>query len=117
MLVPVEVDDAALLRRQRQFLEEVERKIAEANREILQEHIPELNQARFVSLAKQVARLRAAYLQAALGAQDETDPETFVRELRSRREAYDEARDAFEALQRAIQRGYVDIGQSVSGGA
>ena len=113
MLVPVE-DDAALLRRQRQFLEEVERKIAEANREILHERIPELDKSSFVALAKQVARLRATYLQAALTAATAAETtEDFVSELRSKREAYDEAREAFDALQRAIQRGYVDIGARV----
>lgn len=114
MLVPV--DDAALLRRQRQFLEEVERKIAEANREILHERIPELNKDSFVDLAKHVARLRATYLQVALEGKEGEDANEFVQELRRRREAYDEARDAFEALQRAIQRGYVDIGEAAHAG-
>jgi hypothetical protein len=30
--------------------------------------------------------------------------------LRARHAAYDEARDAFAALERAVERGYVDIG-------
>jgi len=30
-------------------------------------------------------------------------------DLRAKREAYDEARQAFEALERAIERGYVEL--------
>ena len=111
MIVPV--DDGELLRRQRHFLEQVERKIATVNREILHAQIPELDQASFVRLAEQVARLRAAYLQTALGVAKNGESEAaVVEELRRRREAYDEARLAFEALQRAIERGYVDIGKA-----
>lgn len=111
MIVPV--DDGELLRRQRHFLEQVERKIATANREILHGEIPQLDQASFVRLAEQVARLRAAYLRSALGGIEGNSLDgPAVEELRHRREAYDEARHAFEALQRAIERGYVDIGMA-----
>lgn len=110
------IDDAELLKRQRQFLDEIERSIRGANREILQEKIPELGQQSFVDLAHHVARLRATYLQAALAATADGDLSAWVGTLRQQREAYEEARNAFEALQRAIQRGYVDIGlASVAG--
>jgi hypothetical protein len=109
-------DDATLLRLQRRFLEEVERSIRVANRDILQETIPELNQERFVQMALRVARLRASYLQVALGS--ERDPDSapgasaWATRLREHREAFEEACAAFDALQRAIERGYVDIGLS-----
>src|SRR5690554_6113787 len=106
-------DDAALLRRQRQFLHEVEQSIREANREIIHGQIPELNKERFVQFALVVARLRASYLQAALDlshSEGESEGSAVAGEtLRDHRCAYEEARDAFEALQRAIERGYVDI--------
>jgi hypothetical protein len=105
-------DDAVLLRRQRKFIEEIERNIRAANREILHEKIPELDRERFVRLALLVARLRASYLQAALAADAEADAPSWVKRLREHREAYEEARDAFDALQRTIERGYVDIGLS-----
>jgi hypothetical protein len=105
--------DAVLLRRQRQFLHEVEQGIRECNRDIIHGRIPELNKQSFTRFAAVVARLRAAYLEAALGVSREADAgealAESVRSLRDRREAYEEARDAFEALQRAIERGYVDI--------
>lgn len=106
-------DDAALLRRQNQFLHEIEQGIRQANREIIHGRIPELDRARFLEFALLVARLRAGYLAAALGI--ESDPgegeaalDSFAL-LRRKRQAYEEAREAFDALERAIQRGYVDI--------
>jgi hypothetical protein len=105
-------DDAALLRRQRTFLEQIERSIRAVNRETIHETIPELDRDSFVRMALRVARLRAGYLQVALAAEGESDGETaaWARRLREHREAFEEARDAFDALQRAIERGYVDVG-------
>lgn len=111
------MDDAALLRKQRQFLEQIERSIREANRRIIHDRIPELDQEGFVRFAHHVARLRAAYLQEALEvgvAAGEDEPEAWIDSLRRRREAYEEARDAFDALQRTIERGYVDMGLPAS---
>lgn len=107
------MDDAALMRKQRQFLDQIERSIREANRRIIHDRISELDQEGFVRFAHHVARLRAAYLQAALEVgldAGEDEPASWIVSLRRRREAYEEARDAFEALQRAIERGYVDMG-------
>ncbi len=106
-------DDVALLRRQQKFLHEVEQSIRAANREIIHGRIPELNRASFARFADLVARLRAEYLHAAFevsraeghGAESSSQ---FSR-LKEHREAFEEARMAFEALQRAIERGYVDI--------
>ena len=107
-------DDAVLLRRQRQFLHEIEQSIRESNREIIHGQIPELTKERFVEFALVVARLRASYLQASLGlargGPEAAQGEGVIAALRQHRVAYDEAREAFEALQRAIERGYVDIG-------
>jgi hypothetical protein len=102
-------DDAELLKRQRQFLEETERIIRETNREILHAGIPELDQQSFVRLARQVAQLRASYLQAAL-VKGGTEAAGWAEKLRAHRLALEEGLEAFEALQRAIKRGYVDIG-------
>jgi hypothetical protein len=108
-------DDAVLLRRQRQFLHEIEQSIRESNRQIIHGLIPELTKERFVEFALVVARLRASYLEAAValarGGPDAAEGEGVTAALRQHRVAYDEAREAFDALQRAIERGYVDIGQ------
>ena len=110
-------DDAALARRQLQFLHEIEKSIRGANLEILHARIPELNKESIVQLAVVVAQLRASYLQGALQlARSDAAAEDWAEQvatLRLHREAYEEARDAFEALQRAIERGYVDVGGPV----
>ena len=103
-------DDTALLRRQRSFIDEIERSIRAANREILHARIPSLDQQSFVRMAHHVARLRASYLEAAIASEGEVNAADWVARLREHREAFEEAREAFEALQRAIERGYVDIG-------
>lgn len=108
------MDDAVLLRKQRRFLEQIERSIREVNRRIIHERIPEVDQEGFVRFASQVALLRARYLQAALeagiAAPEGVETGGWPAVLRQHREAYLEAREAFEALQRAIERGYVDMG-------
>ncbi|MEX2571808.1 MAG: hypothetical protein WD737_10970 [Gemmatimonadota bacterium] len=107
-------DDRELLLRQRKFLHDIEQGIRQANQEIIHERIPELTRERFVEFALVVARLRASYLQASLevsrGVPDLSEPAALCSALKPHRVAYEEARDAFEALQRAIERGYVDIG-------
>jgi hypothetical protein len=106
-------EDSAQLRKQQRFLQEVEVAIRDANRNAIHERIPDLDRQRFVAFATFVAQLRADYLAAALETQqaagDGGHGELMAR-LRARRVAYDEARDAFAALERAVERGYVDIG-------
>jgi hypothetical protein len=106
-------DDSALLRKQRHFLQQVEMELRKINREIIHRRIPELDRASFMRLALKVAELRTSYLQVALqlsraeGELAQDDP--VLEELRGRRRAYEEARDAFAALERTIEQGYVDI--------
>lgn len=103
------IADAEALRRQRRFLEEVEMAIRGANREIIGHTLPDLNRDSFIRLAVSVARLRADYL-AALLATDWAHPDdTACHDLRRRREMYEEARDGFDALRHAIERGYADL--------
>jgi len=101
-------EESTQLRRQKRFLQEVENAIRDANRRILHERIPALDRERFVAFASFVAELRAEYLHAgmALVAGQEG---LSLQGLRQRREAYEEGKAAFAALERAIERGYVDI--------
>ncbi len=103
-------DDSARLRKQQRFLSEVEMAIRDANRRIIHERIPDLDRQRFVTFATFVARLRADYLAEALATESAPDQVQAVESLRLRRRAFAEARDAFAALERAVERGYVDIG-------
>jgi len=98
---------------QRQFLEQLEISIAIANREVIHQQIPNLNKETFQQLAVMVAKFRANYLEAAIklsGSPGSCDGDC-LEDLKRKRELYDEGRAAFEALERAIERGYVDIGK------
>jgi len=99
--------DAEMLLRQQHILEEIEHGIRLANREVLGQVLPRMGRDHVLAFAVAVAKLRGAYLAAALrlirpAAADLAD-------IRAKREAYDEARKAFEALERAIDRGYIEL--------
>ena len=96
-----------------QFVEQLEMAVALANREVIHRQIPNLSPDTFQQLAVMVARFRANYLAAAIRLSDAHDPPDATRlaELKRMRELFDEGCAAFEALQRAIERGYVDIGE------
>ncbi len=92
----------------RRFIEEIEMALRAANREIIGKQIPELNKESFFRLAVAVAKLRADYLKAVLGLDWEEDG-IDIATVQSKRTLYEEASKAFEALERTIERGYVDI--------
>ena len=99
-------------KRQR-FLLETEQVVRDTNQEIIHERIPKLTQERIKPIIESVARTRAHYLEAAFrvaesGDQIVTD-EKALKELQMSRELYEESRTAFDALTRAIERGYVDL--------
>ena len=102
-----------LIKEQR-FLEEVERGIREANLEVIHERISPITPENLLPFATCVARLRARYLEAAFKFTEKNSGDTLedseIEELRRHRTAFEEARDAFEALRHAIERGYVEIG-------
>ncbi|MBM3516274.1 MAG: hypothetical protein FJX56_00015 [Alphaproteobacteria bacterium] len=104
----------------KQFLEDVENGVRVANREIIHAHIPTLNRDKFLEFAVAVARLRAGYLDAALalfvgGYGPDWPDEAALVSLRSLRKTYLEGMRAFEALRRAIERGYVDLDKAANG--
>lgn len=104
-------EDAHELALQRQFIEQLQMAVAVANREVIHQQIPNLDRHAFQQLAVMVARFRANYLEAALflsRAPDPSDPKLLA-DLRAKRELFEEGRNAFDALERAIERGYVDV--------
>ncbi len=104
--------DSHDLAAQRQFVEQLEMSVAVANREVIHKQIPNLNRETFQQLAVMVARFRADYLAAAIKLSETGNCDgPCVEDLKHKRELYDEGRAAFEALERAIERGYVDIGK------
>jgi hypothetical protein len=93
----------------RHFESNMERSIRLVNREVINPLVAPFTEERILAFAVEVAKLRGAYLKLALdvGLPDKPGSTTF--ELKTMREAYEEARDAFAALMTAIERGYVDI--------
>jgi 16S rRNA G527 N7-methylase RsmG len=104
-------DDPNVLRQQRKFLYDVEQAVRDANRAIIHERIQKLDKATFVRLAKVVATYRAAYLTKALEFANHPLTPHQMAELKSLREQFEESRHAFDALHRAIVRGYVDLAE------
>ncbi len=111
--MPDGISDRQRLRAEQIFFEELEQGVRSANREIIGARIPELNKDTIHGLAVMVGRLRASYLELAFkmcAAGNGTEPDaSFVEGLRARRQMFEEARDAYEALRRAVERGYIDI--------
>jgi hypothetical protein len=105
-------DDYEKLLAQQKFLHEIEHGIRVANRDIIHQRISEITEQDVLHLAVQVSRYRAEYLAAAFELarhKEKTPGADAIGRVRARREAYEEAVHAFEALQRAIERGYVDL--------
>lgn len=106
-------DDFHLFMNQKHFLAEIEQKIRQTNREIIQTRLPHLSRESILQFATAIGRLRARYLKVAfdLGINEAGDApdQPAVTEVRIRREMYEEARNAFEALIEAIEKGYIDV--------
>jgi len=110
--MPIADTDPGWYRAQKRLLDEVEHGVREANRAVIGQRLPEITREGFLRLATVVARLRAEYLACALGLGREARGDVTGEEidrLARLRVAYDEARLAFEALERCVQRGYVEI--------
>ena len=98
----------------RRFLLEVEQAIRLTNNEIIHKTIPPINSERMITFAIAVAKLRAKYIEEALRFVDvkPTDDAATTHEIAALnvcRNQFEAARDAFVALQRAIELGYVTV--------
>lgn len=97
----------------KRFMIETEQAIRLANREVIHQRIAEVTREHVLSFAVSVARLRARYLEAAFKIMEKTQSEPLgdaeINSLEHQRKAYEEIRDAFEALSHAIERGYLDL--------
>lgn len=96
--------------KRRHFVAEMEQAIRVANREAINPLVPPINMENVLPFAVTVARLRANYLAAAFKLNSgEVPGPADIETLRSLREGYDEAREAFNSLMIAIEREYVDL--------
>jgi len=100
------------LEKNRRFLLEVEQGIRLANNEVIHDKIPPVTTERMLSFAVSVAKLRLNYIEGAFTFADTKLPsgdsgEAQVKALRLHRERFEESRNAYLALQRAIEIGYI----------
>jgi hypothetical protein len=94
---------------QKRMLAFIDKSVRLVNREIIHKHIPGLTKERFVEFAATVARLRADYLASAMTAfLDGKGESTELDDLARKRELFEEGVKAYEALHRALERGYID---------
>ncbi len=110
--------DDRMKKRQRLLLE-IEQGIKLANREVIHKRIPPVTADGVMPFVILVAKLRARYLEAAYEFAEKERGNVLndaaVALLRKRQEAYEAARDAFDALTTAIERGYVKTGGKTNG--
>ncbi len=95
------------------FLSETEQIIRLTNNQVIHERMAPINTERMVSFSVVVAKLRSNYIEAAFKFADTNNTvqgrEAHLEELSLCRREFVEARDAFIALQRAIELGYVNV--------
>lgn len=97
------------LRLQKQFTDQIDQIVHATNREVIHALIPKLDKATFAKMAKGVATLRVKYIAAAVQLSNDSFSPVQASQLKQQREQFEEARSAFEAVKRAIIRGYIDL--------
>ena len=104
-----EDSDPAFAQKRRRFVDGLERAIAEVNREIIGRAVDTLDREAFLRLALRVAELRASYIEHGLTVAKGHPDRAAIELLAERRLAYEEMRHVFEATQRVVERGYVEL--------
>jgi len=104
--------EADKIKQQRMLFDQIDQAVTENNRDVIHGLIPKIDKAVFMKMAHGVAMLRVKYIAAGIQlAQDDTLKEPQLNQLRQLREQFEEARAAFDAVKRAVSRGYIDIGE------
>lgn len=98
-------------RRLRGLLEQIDVAAYAANREVVGRMIPPLDAAHFQRLAVLTATARGRWVAEALRQSESGSPSTpdQVARLTAARTAYEELAEAYEALRRMVERGYVSV--------
>jgi hypothetical protein len=106
------MEDSAQQRKQRQFLDAVEHSVHDINHEVIHAILPRMDKTTFMKMARSVAQIRIKYIAAtaaALASGEAPSPQQAA-QLKQLREQFEESRTGFDALKRAISRGYIDVG-------
>ena len=95
------------------FMKEIEQSVRLANREVIHSNVPPITQDRMLSFALAVAKLRSKYIEAAFEFADNSQGDgsekaSSLNELERYKHEFEVARDAYIALQRAIELEYID---------
>lgn len=101
--------------RNRKFTKMLEEAIRQANREVIDPMLPPVSVDSILPIAIMVAKLRGRYLAEAFklvsNKKDGFPDEEQISKLREYREAYEEALNVSQALEHAIGRGYLELGE------
>jgi hypothetical protein len=98
-------------RRLRGLLEQIDYSAFVANREVIGQMIPKVDGAMFQKLAVLTATARAKWAVESLRQSESGSPSTpdQIARLAAARNAYEELGEAYEALRRMVERGYVTV--------
>ena len=96
-------------RLQKQFNDQIDHIVHDTNREVIHAVIPKLDRDTFAKMAKGVATLRVKYIAAAIQLSTQPFSSEQATQLKALRENFEESRSAFDAVKRAIIRGYIDL--------
>lgn len=102
-------EEASQLRLQKQFTEQIDQIVHATNREVIHAVVPKLDRPTFAKMAHGVATLRIKYIAAAIQLSQQPFTDQQSEQLKLMRENFEEARSAFDAVKRAIVRGYIDL--------
>ena len=104
-------DDPQDQRRLRGLLEQIDYSAFVANREVIGQMIPKVDAAMFQKLAVLTATARGKWAVESLRQSESGSPSTpdQIARLAAARNAYEELGEAYEALRRMVERGYVTV--------
>ena len=108
-----EIDDLRGERARNRVFQQLDIAIQEANKQTIGNVTGAVSVETLIRAAVTVSQLRAAYLKKVIEFEVDDDGglqgSEAVSELRSRREAYEEALHGFGAIRHALKRGYFDL--------
>lgn len=96
----------------RRMMQNFEHQIAEMNSTAISEIAGDIKESDFLQLAQSISILRAKYLKEALmiaHADKDNLTHKLCEEVKSSRQAYEEAIKSFDQLKHALQRGYFNL--------
>ncbi|MFS2317047.1 hypothetical protein RMQ97_03820 [Maricaulis sp. D1M11] len=109
------VQDPAEARKLRGHLEQIDYTVFAANQAVIQKTIHHVTIEDFQNLALSASKARSAWVDAAMAAARDTSPmsKEDVERLALLRTAYEEISEAYDAMRRMVERGYLQFHKTV----